>query len=159
VTKIKFPDNIQPGISTSVVMTVRLSNALALNWNITPIQWVPGGPFSGVRRGQGLTLTTNPLLVLSSRMSRSYTFLTLSAYMTYSGTPLLKYVQVKQGCELKFLSTCGAIIVTKPKYPAAYLQRICFTKRFALVPYVIIPPYRALYIQSNWNLFRACIPV
>jgi hypothetical protein len=33
----------------------------------------PGGPFPGVKRGWGVTLTTHPHLVRRSRMSRSYT--------------------------------------------------------------------------------------
>jgi hypothetical protein len=32
-----------------------------------------GGPFLGVKRGRGVTLTTHPYLVPRSRMSRSYT--------------------------------------------------------------------------------------
>jgi hypothetical protein len=32
-----------------------------------------GGPFTGVKRGRGVTLTTNLHLVPRSRMSRSYT--------------------------------------------------------------------------------------
>jgi hypothetical protein len=32
-----------------------------------------GGPFQGVNRGRGVTLTTHPHLVSRSRMSRSYT--------------------------------------------------------------------------------------
>jgi hypothetical protein len=38
-----------------------------------PVQWVPGVLSSGVKRGRGVTLTTHPYLVPSSRMSRSYT--------------------------------------------------------------------------------------
>jgi hypothetical protein len=37
-----------------------------------PVQRVPGGPFPGVKRGRGVTLTTHPHLVQRSRMSRSY---------------------------------------------------------------------------------------
>jgi hypothetical protein len=37
-----------------------------------PIQWVLGGPFLGVKRGRGVTLTTHPHLVPRSWMSRSY---------------------------------------------------------------------------------------
>jgi hypothetical protein len=33
-----------------------------------------GGPFLGVKRGRGVTLTTHPYLVPRSRMSRSYIF-------------------------------------------------------------------------------------
>jgi hypothetical protein len=39
-----------------------------------PVQWVPGVPSPGVKRGRGVTLTTHPLLVPRSRMSRSYTY-------------------------------------------------------------------------------------
>jgi hypothetical protein len=36
------------------------------------VQWVPGVLSQGVKRGQGVTLTTHPHLVPRSRMSRSY---------------------------------------------------------------------------------------
>jgi hypothetical protein len=38
-----------------------------------PVQWVPGVLSPGLKRGRGVTLTTNLHLVLRSRMSRSYT--------------------------------------------------------------------------------------
>jgi hypothetical protein len=38
-----------------------------------PVQWVPGGPFPGVKRSRGVTPTTHPHLVPRSIMSRSYT--------------------------------------------------------------------------------------
>jgi hypothetical protein len=38
-----------------------------------PIQWVPGLPSPGVKRGRGVTLTTHPYLVPRLSMSRSYT--------------------------------------------------------------------------------------
>lgn len=71
----------------------------------------------------------------------------------------LKCLWVKQVYEIEISLSVEAIIVTKPKYPAAYIQRICYAKRFALVPYLIISPHGALCIQSNWNLFRTCIPL
>jgi hypothetical protein len=71
----------------------------------------------------------------------------------------LRCLWVKQGYEIEISLSVGAIIVAKPKYPAAYMLRICCAKRFALVPYLIISPHGALRIQSNWNLFRACIPL
>jgi hypothetical protein len=37
------------------------------------VQWVPGGPFPGTKRGRYVTLTAHPHLVLRSRMSRNYT--------------------------------------------------------------------------------------
>jgi hypothetical protein len=36
-----------------------------------PVQWVPGNPFNGAKRGRGVTLTTHPHLVPRSRLSRS----------------------------------------------------------------------------------------
>jgi hypothetical protein len=38
-----------------------------------PVQWVLGVLFPGVKRGRDVTLTTHPLLVPWSKMSRSYT--------------------------------------------------------------------------------------
>jgi hypothetical protein len=38
------------------------------------IQWVPGVLSPGLKRGRGVTLTTQPHLVQRSRMSRSYIF-------------------------------------------------------------------------------------
>jgi hypothetical protein len=38
-----------------------------------PVQWVPGVPSPGLKRGRGVTLTTHPYLVPRSRMRRSYT--------------------------------------------------------------------------------------
>jgi hypothetical protein len=46
---------------------------MALRPTQPPVQWVPGGPFPGAKRGRGVTLTTHPHLVPKSRMSRSYT--------------------------------------------------------------------------------------
>jgi hypothetical protein len=37
-----------------------------------PVQWVPGSLSPGLKRGRGVTLTTHPLLVPTSRMGRSY---------------------------------------------------------------------------------------
>jgi hypothetical protein len=54
-----------------------------------PVQWVPGGPFPGVKHGRGVTLTTHPHLVLRSWMSRSYTFSPPKRLMACSGTALL----------------------------------------------------------------------
>jgi hypothetical protein len=38
-----------------------------------PVQWLPEVLSSGLKRGQGVTLTTHRHLVPNSRMSRSYT--------------------------------------------------------------------------------------
>jgi hypothetical protein len=38
-----------------------------------PVEWVPGGPFPGVKLGRGVKLTAYPHLVPRSWMSRSYT--------------------------------------------------------------------------------------
>jgi len=46
---------------------------LALGRTQPPVQWVPGVLSPGIKRGQGVTLTTHIHLVPRSRMSRSYT--------------------------------------------------------------------------------------
>jgi hypothetical protein len=38
-----------------------------------PVQWVPGILSPGLKRGRGVTLTTHPISLPRSRMSRSYT--------------------------------------------------------------------------------------
>jgi hypothetical protein len=48
-----------------------------------------GEPFQGVKHSRGVTLTTHPHPVLRSRMSRSYTPLSLSIYMARSAFTLL----------------------------------------------------------------------
>jgi hypothetical protein len=53
-----------------------------------PVQWVPGVLSPGAKRGRGVTLTTRPHLVLTLRMSRSYTFSPPSTFMACSGTYL-----------------------------------------------------------------------
>jgi hypothetical protein len=50
------------------------------------------GPFPGVKRGRGVTLTTHPHLVPRSRVSSSYTPLPPNATMACSGTALLLYI-------------------------------------------------------------------
>jgi hypothetical protein len=47
-----------------------------------------GGPFLGVKRGPGVTLTTHLHLVPRSRMSRSYKSSPPSAFVACSGTAL-----------------------------------------------------------------------
>jgi hypothetical protein len=54
-----------------------------------------GGPFPGVKRGRGVTLTTHPHLVPRSRMSRIYTPLPPSASMACSGTALPYFYVLK----------------------------------------------------------------
>jgi hypothetical protein len=56
-----------------------------------PVQRVPGVLSPGVKRGRGVTLTTHPLLVPRSRISRSYTPLPPRASMACRGTALLFY--------------------------------------------------------------------
>jgi hypothetical protein len=46
-----------------------------------PIQWLPGCPFPGVKRGWGTTLTTHSHVVPIARMSRSYTSLLIGSCM------------------------------------------------------------------------------
>jgi hypothetical protein len=58
-----------------------------------------GGPFPGLKRGLGVTLTTHPHLVprSRSRMSRSHTPLPPSAFMACSGTALaFSYVVLRR---------------------------------------------------------------
>jgi hypothetical protein len=59
-----------------------------------------GGPFSGVKRGWGVTLTTHPHLVPWSWMSRSYTSSPLSASMACNGTALLYFYIPEDNSEL-----------------------------------------------------------
>jgi hypothetical protein len=47
-----------------------------------------GGPFPGLKCGQGVTLTTYPHTVPRSRMSRSYTSCLPGAFVACSGTAL-----------------------------------------------------------------------
>jgi hypothetical protein len=54
-----------------------------------PIQLVPGALSPGVKRGWGVTPTTQPRLVPRSRMTRSCSPLPTSAFMACSGTILL----------------------------------------------------------------------
>jgi hypothetical protein len=51
----------------------------------TPVQWVPGVLSSGLKHGQGVTLTTHPYLVSRSRMSRSCTSSPPSAFVAING--------------------------------------------------------------------------
>jgi hypothetical protein len=59
-----------------------------------PVQWVPGVLSPGLKRGQGVTLTTHPHLVPRSWMSRSYIPLPASASMACRGTALLIYIYI-----------------------------------------------------------------
>jgi hypothetical protein len=54
-----------------------------------------GGPFLGVKRGRGVTLTTHPHLVPRSRTSRSYTTLPPSAFMA-SSAKVFSYTRWRQ---------------------------------------------------------------
>jgi hypothetical protein len=51
---------------------ISLVEAAVLNEISMCIYMGTGGPFPGIKHGQGLTLTTHPLLVPRSQMSRSY---------------------------------------------------------------------------------------
>jgi hypothetical protein len=54
----------------------------------TPVQWVPGVLYPGLKRGRGVTLTTHPQIVPRSRMSRSYTSYFPGFCVASSGTAL-----------------------------------------------------------------------
>jgi hypothetical protein len=60
----------------------------ALRSTQPPVQWVPGVLSPGVKRGQGVTLTTHSHLVSRLRMSRSYTSSTPSTSVECSGIAL-----------------------------------------------------------------------
>jgi hypothetical protein len=51
----------------------------------TPIQWVPGGRFLGVKRSLYVTLTTHPHLVPRSRMNRRYISSPIGVFMAAAG--------------------------------------------------------------------------
>jgi hypothetical protein len=74
-----------------------------------PIQWVPGALSPGVKRGQGVTLTTHPHLLPRSRMCRSYNSLSLGVcmavavqfyfcFLTTFFTPLLYSLCILYSC-------------------------------------------------------------
>jgi hypothetical protein len=56
-----------------------------------PVQWVPGALSPGVKRGQGVMLTTHALLVPRLRKSRSYTSCHPNAPLWSVTGPLLSY--------------------------------------------------------------------
>jgi hypothetical protein len=56
-----------------------------------PVQWVPGVLSLGLKRGRGVTLTTHAHLVPRSRMGKSYTSSSPSAFMPCSMTDLASY--------------------------------------------------------------------
>jgi hypothetical protein len=53
-----------------------------------PVQWVPGVLFPGLKRCRGVTLTTHPHLIPSSRMSSSHSPLPSSAFVACGETAL-----------------------------------------------------------------------
>jgi hypothetical protein len=57
-----------------------------------PVQWIHGVLSPGVKRGQGVTLTTHPYLMPRSRMSRSYTSSPPSSSMARSGSAFYIYI-------------------------------------------------------------------
>jgi hypothetical protein len=57
-----------------------------------PVQWVPGALSPGVERGQGVMLTTHPLLVPRLRESRSYTSCRPNAPLCSVTGPLYLYL-------------------------------------------------------------------
>jgi hypothetical protein len=73
-----------------------------------------GGPFPGIKRGRGVTLTTHPHLVPRSRMSRSYTSSLPSASVACSGTDLGSLLQLK--CYVTFSAYNKSLILNKKKW-------------------------------------------
>jgi hypothetical protein len=73
-----------------------------------------GRPFSGVKRGWGVTLTTHPYLVPRVRMSRSYSSSPPSASMACNGTALL-YL-------LHLVGSTGGLILSY--YPGIRMERL-----------------------------------
>jgi hypothetical protein len=61
-----------------------------------PVQWLPGVLSPGLKRGQGVTLTTHFHLVPRSRMSRSYTSSLPSAFIACIGTALAIVIKDKE---------------------------------------------------------------
>jgi hypothetical protein len=67
------------------IFSVASASRPALGPTQPPVLWVPGVLSSGLKRGRGVSLTTHPYLVPSSRMSTSYTSSPPSAFMACSG--------------------------------------------------------------------------
>jgi hypothetical protein len=76
-----------PGRGESIFPLSSVSRP-ALGPTQPPVQWVPGVLSLGLMHGRGVTLTSHPHLVPSSRMSRSYTPLPPSAFVACRGTAL-----------------------------------------------------------------------
>jgi hypothetical protein len=84
----------------------------ALGSTQPPVQWVPGVLSPGLKRGRGVTLTTQPHLVPRSRMSRSYTPLPPSAFVAYSWTAFRTHnVEVVCLCPFALISR-----ISHPQY-------------------------------------------
>jgi hypothetical protein len=75
-----------------------------------------GGPFPGLKRGRGATLTSHPRLVPRARMSRSYTYSPPTPSVACSGTALAfvlywvgccVYDVVCTGCPMLFCVVCS----------------------------------------------------
>jgi hypothetical protein len=77
-----------------------------------PVQSVPGVLSPGVKRGQGVMLTTHPHLVQRLWMSRSYSFSPPSASMACSGADLLTFY---------FVCVCVCVCVCVYIYLFIYL--------------------------------------
>jgi hypothetical protein len=58
-----------------------------------------GGPFPGLKRGQGVTLTTQPYLVLRSWMSRSYTSSPLRLHRCVVGLLYICLCSIQVPCQ------------------------------------------------------------
>jgi hypothetical protein len=107
----------------------------------SPIQWVPGVLFPGVKCGWGVTLTTHLHLVPRSRMSRSYT-----STMACSGTVLL-------------YKRCG--LARRPWYdiamvhnviPYLWCQETNFNTIFCLTCRILRGIRTSLFVQKHINI-------
>jgi hypothetical protein len=97
-----------------------------------PVQCVPRVLSPGVKRGQGVTLTTHPHIVPRSWMSRSYISSPPRASMACSGTAFYFVVHISptrtmelnshhQQCPMRVEDTCNGMLPSAPKGPSATL--------------------------------------
>jgi hypothetical protein len=122
-----------PGRGERIFPLASLSRP-ALGPTQSPVQWIPGVLSPGLRRGQGVTLTTHPHLAPRSRLSRSYTSSPPSASVACSGTAFA-FSQV-EGLQSKNYNQ-NIITALRPMYFLLYViylnQRCSFKILFKLI--------------------------